>query len=314
MMLQKLQENGPRTADYAAAACIEVIGVHAGLGGSDPDTRHGPKHLRAAGVEAWLSHAGLQSQWHDIHGPRSQPEDPAQRLAALVRINKRLSGLVKAVVSRGNRFLVLGGDHSCGIGTWSGAARALRGKGPLGLIWIDAHMDSHVPETSPSGNWHGMPLAHLLGYGEAAFISLARPSPALAPEKLCLIGQRSWETAEVDLLSRLKVRVIAMPELKRIGVHRAIREASERVSRGTAGFGISLDVDAIDPDEAPGAGSPVPGGIKAADLDSALAGIAGNPKFLGLEIVEFDPHRDRHGQTAGVIRRVLTELLRPGGD
>jgi hypothetical protein len=154
-------------------------------------------------------------------------------------------------------------------GTWSGAAAALRPRGALGLLWIDAHMDAHRPHTSPSGNLHGMPLACLLGHGEPALATLAG-APALAPAHVCLVGVRSYEAEEAQLLEQLGVRVFLMDEVRRRGLPAVLREAHAVVTRGTAGFGVTLDVDAVDPQEAPGVGTPAPGGLRAGSLLAEL--------------------------------------------
>lgn len=309
-MLKSFYEKGETSAS-TSEACIEVIAVHSGLGGRDPDSRLGPSHLRMAGLEKWLSHRWPKVTWRGI-GSHDQPipQDKQGRLASIARINKQLAARVEAAVSHGHQFLVLGGDHSCGMGTWSGVHRALRGRSGLGLVWIDAHMDAHVPETTPSGNWHGMPIAHLLGYGEAALTSLAGEPPAILPQNLCLVGQRSWEDQEARFLRELDVRVLSAEEVGRIGMRRALAEAVEHVSRGTAGFGVSLDLDVIDPDEAPGVGSPVPDGFKSADLIAALAGFGNKTGFVGFELVEFDPRRDKGGKTVEVVRHLMAELWR----
>src|SRR5262249_54967938 len=155
-----LHEEGEALRVSTCEACIEVIGVHSGLGGRDPQSRFGPSHLRTAGLEEWLRKHWPKVIWRGI-GSHDQlvPKDKFGRLAPIAQINRELAAMVEAAVSQGNQFLVLGGDHSCGVGTWSGAQRALSKKGRLGLIWIDAHMDAHVPETTPTGNWHGMPIA-----------------------------------------------------------------------------------------------------------------------------------------------------------
>jgi arginase len=153
-----------------------------------------------------------------------------------------------------------------------------------------------------------MPVAHLLGYGEEALTSLAGNGPAILPQNLCLIGQRSWEEAEAKFLRSLEVRTITMPEIERIGMGQAFTEALWRVSHGPARFGISLDLDVFDPSEAPGVGSPVPGGAKVDEVLPALAGVGERPDFVGLELVEFDPRRDRGGKTVEVVRRLVAEL------
>jgi arginase len=215
----------------------------------------------------------------------------------------------QAGVAAGRRFIVVGGDHSCAIGTWSGARDGLGETEALGLVWFDAHMDAHTPETTPSGRLHGMPIAALMGYGRAELTGLSRHAPALRPEHLCLIGVRSYEDGERALLDRLGVRVIHMDEIRRIGLRAATEEALAIARRGTAGFGISIDMDVLDPSEAPGVGSRVAGGLTGAELADALRLAQGSDGLLGFEIAEYDPTFDVRFRTADQVRRLLAAAL-----
>lgn len=169
-------------------------------------------------------------------------------------------------------------------------------------------MDAHVPETSPSGAYHGMPLACLLGHGEASLTGLAGPAPALKPGNVALIGVRSFEDGESDLLARLGVRVIFMDEVKARGLKPVLIEALGIAATGTVGFGLSIDLDALDPADAPGVGSKVAGGIRSHDLVAALVGLGRVPSFLGAEIVEYNPALDAGGVTAEVVRHLLAAI------
>jgi arginase len=213
--------------------------------------------------------------------------------------------MTQELVAGDERFLVIGGDHSCAIGTWSGVAAAWRDVGPLGLIWIDAHMDMHVPETSHSGAIHGMPVACLLGYGACKLTSIAGTRPALASEHLCLLGVRSFESEEAELAERLGVRVIGMDEVRARGIAAALAEAKAIATDGTAGFGISLDLDVFDPADAPGVGTPEPGGVRAAAFLDAWERLGRDLRCPGLEIAEYSPSRDKRGRTA----RLMTALV-----
>lgn len=201
---------------------------------------------------------------------------------------------------------MLGGDHSCAIGTWTGIAQAI---GPLGLIWIDAHMDAHTPETTPSGMLHGMPVASLLGHGGPRLA--ARGSSAFDPRRVCLVGVRSFEAAEAALLDRLGVRVFSMFEVRRRGLAEVMAEALAIARDGAASFGISLDLDAIDPRDAPAVGTAVPGGIRAADLRDALARLGSDPGCAALEITEYNPYLDRDGVTVRLVADIAESLLAP---
>jgi arginase len=243
---------------------VSIVGAATGRGVGHPGCRFGPQALRHAGIASRVSASHRQVRWAQL-----ADEQEGEALAAIADLCARLAQRVHSALARGHLPLVLGGDHSCAIGTWSGAAAALRPRGALGLLWIDAHMDAHRPHSSPSGNLHGMPLACLLGHGEPALATLAG-APALAPAHVCLVGVRSYEAGEAQLLEQLGVRVFLMDEVRRRGLSAVLREAQAVVTRGTAGFGVTLDVDAVDPQEAAGVGTPAPGGLRAGSLLAEL--------------------------------------------
>ena len=217
------------------------------------------------------------------------------------------TAVVGPIVAQDQRLWVVGGDHSCAIGTWSGAAAGL--DGPLGLIWVDAHMDSHTPATSPSGAVHGMPLACLLGYGPPSLAELGGPRPKLRPENVCLVGVRSFEPEEARLLDELGVRIFHMDEVERRGLSVVMHEALDRCQRQTAGFGLTIDLDAIDPFDAPGVGSPENGGICGKDLANSLEQIGDHPNLVGVEIAELNPDKDIDGKTAELVYRLLASMV-----
>ncbi len=276
---------------------IKIIGAASGAGAADPGCADGPDTLRHYRVfhDTPLQHVA----WGAIlRVPRTRQITPLRAIASL---NNQLAHKVEAVLQAGNFPLVVGGDHSCAIGTWSGVHRALADKGPIGLIWIDAHMDSHTFVTTPSGQIHGMPLACLLGYGDAALTAIDGAEAKLRPEQVCLIGVRSFEAGEAALLDRLGVRVFDMQEIHRRGLAEVFDAALAIVRHGTAGFGVSVDLDALDPAEEPGVGSPVAGGLHRAELAAALSRLRGDPAFVAMEIAEYNPRRDRGHATADAV-------------
>lgn len=286
---------------------IVVIGAASGAGAPDPACAEGPAALRRFRV---LHGTPLQHvEWDAIlRVPRAAQDTPLHAVAAL---DTRLAAEVERVLRAGHFPLVVGGDHSCAIGTWGGVHHALAGKGPIGLIWIDAHMDSHTFATTPSGQIHGMPLAALLGHGEETLTAIVGPGAKLLPEHVCLVGVRSYEAGEAALLQRLGVRVFGMNEIRRRGLADVFDEALAIVRRGTAGFGVSVDLDALDPEEEPGVGTPVSGGLRCAELAAALSRLRGDPSFLAMEIVEYNPRRDRGHVTAdaaGALVDAVTPL------
>jgi arginase len=181
--------------------------------------------------------------------------------------------------------------------------------GALGLVWIDAHMDMHVPETSHSGFIHGMPLAALLGRGAAELTGLAGDTPAIDPRHVCLVGIRSFEPEEMALAERLGVRVIQMDEVRRRGVRVSLAEAHAIASAGTAGYGVSLDLDGLDPRDAPAVATPEPGGIRASDLQARWSELTADARCLGAEIVEYNPYHDGARVTERTIQRLLARAF-----
>jgi ornithine--oxo-acid transaminase len=285
---------------------LQVLAVCSGGGAGDPRCREGPLRLRRMGFLRALERMGLRLSWTEIPEPVLAQGAAGENVIAVNRVLARCSA---SAVARGQRFLVLGGDHSCAIGTWSGVAAALDERTPLGLLWIDAHMDSHRPHTSPTGNLHGMPLACLLGYGDTP----CGGAGVLRPERVCLIGVRSFEPEEARLLEALRVRVYLMEELHRRGLAAVMGEALGRVAGSQGRFGLTLDLDAVDPRDAPGVGSPVPGGIQGAELLRVLAGIGTRDGFLGLEIAEYNPSLDRGLRTAGLVTNLARAVFEAGG-
>lgn len=280
---------------------VRVIGVASGLGARDPGCADGPAVLRELDV---FKSRLLPVSWTDILRP-ALVDAPA--LDAIAELCGRLARQVRQELDAGNLPVVVGGDHSCAIGTWSGAHDWLQG--PLGLIWMDAHMDSHTAATSPSGAIHGMPLACLLGHGEAVLTDLIAPWPKLRPEHVCLLGVRSYEAGEAALLEALGVRVIHMAEIAKRGLVDCLAEACAIARNGTAGYGISLDLDAFDPTEEPGVGSPAPDGLARHALEPALRMLRGDPQLMAVEIAEYNPHRDRRWLTARAAGALLRAVL-----
>lgn len=286
----------------SAAKVVHLIGYASDLAGANQGAAQGPLVMRNS---SFLNEIMDKTDliWDEILTV-TQPDD-YPKLTAIGELCQQLALKVNHLLEHNKFFTVLGGDHSCAIGTWSGAFNAIKDQGPLGLIWIDAHMDSHTPHTSLSGNVHGMPLASLFGFGLASLIYILNSEPKLKPENVCLIGVRSFERGEAALLKELNVRVFFMEEIKERGLKVIMQEALERVTCNTAGFGVSIDIDSLDPMDAPGTGVAESNGLRATDLLSALESISEHPKLIGAEIVEFDPTRDLNHKTEKLIACML---------
>jgi ornithine--oxo-acid transaminase len=288
---------------------IRLIGAGWGLGARDPRCDMGPTALRAGKLARSLREAGVRADWGAIVSADAQPDtDVTQAVSALCA---RLAGEVDAAMRDGCLPVVLGGDHTCAIGTWGAVRRSLPASGPLGLIWIDAHLDSHLPDTTPSDALHGMPMACLLGHGDPRLTRLFGEPPTLDPAHVCVIGARSFEPDEAALLMRMGVRVFPMEEVRRRGLAAVFTEALDIVQRGTAGFGVSIDLDALDPEDAPGVGTPAAGGLRGAELADVLKRLRGNPLLQGVEIAELNPVLDEDGLTAAQVMSLLDAALVP---
>ena len=225
----------------------------------------------------------------------------------LANLLGRLADKTEAAIRSGERLLVIGGDHSIAVGTWKGIGRAL-GSMP-GLIWIDAHLDAHIPATSPSGNAHGMPVAALLGEVVPEMTDIA--GPPLEPARLVIIGVRSFEVAEYRLLNRLGVRIVDAETVAAKGAATVLAEA--RAWLGPGPWGLSLDIDAIDPLAAPGVNTPVADGLAAGELCNTLRGLLRQRDCVGLEIAEYNPQRDPDGRTARLIHDLVEAAAAPDG-
>jgi len=284
---------------------IPVFGYAAGIAANNPDCRLGPATLKQS---SFLNEKGLNLAWEEL----LNGGNGSDKLAALKEVSKLTNRLAKQVeqwVSEQQKFLVLGGDHSAAIGTWSGAASALRPKGSLGLMWIDAHMDSHTPETTESGNIHGMPLACLLGFGPDQLTALLESQPKVLPWHICLIGVRSFEQGEAELLKRLNVQIFFMDEVKQRGLAAVFADGLRVVEEEAVGYGISVDLAAMDSIDAPGVGKPEPVGLAGKELCQQLQIVKNDPKLLGLEIVEFNPLLDKDKRTERLVADMIAAVF-----
>lgn len=282
----------------AAGRAFSVIGAGCGHGASDRGCALGPQALRALGLPERLRRHAPDTVWIEMTAPEGDP------LAVISRMDRHLAHAVENA-RRHHRFpVVLGGDHSCAVGTWRGIGRSRDGK-PFRLIWIDAHMDMHTPESSHSGALHGMPLACLLGHGPALWHGRRA---ALRPDQVTLIGVRSWEHEEETLAKALGIRVVFMVELL---LRRHLKAILAELAKDGP-FGITLDLDAIDPVDAPGVGTPVENGIRGAELLDALRPLLASPHCLGLEIAEFNPLRDHNHRTAALVESLILAAMVPG--
>jgi arginase len=291
-------------ADNIASKKIRILGVPLDLGQARRGVDMGPSAVRVAGLEARLESLG-----HVVEDggnvavaiPEQKKEgDPhAKYLKEIVATCSKHADMVLKTLETGKVPLVLGGDHSVAAGTMAGVAEFYRRQQKkVGLIWIDAHADINTPETSPSGNVHGMPLAAILGLGPAELANIYNFSPKVPPENCVLVGVRDIDGAEKENIKESGIEVYTMRDIDERGMRTVIEEALRVAGRGTAGYHVSLDMDWIDPEDAPGVGTPVRGGASYREGHLAMEIIADHGRMLSFEIVEVNPVIDEHNRTA----------------
>ena len=275
------------------------LGLASGIGAGNKSCGEGPLVLKE-GLHK------LPLLWERMIIPDNTPMgDPCTQIALL---STQLAKETLRLSQRKKFFLVFGGDHSSAIGTWSGIAEAYRLQGEIGLIWVDAHMDAHTRETSPSGNIHGMPLATLLGYGDARLTSILSAHPKVKPENIALIGIRSYEPGEAQLLQHLGVKIYYIDEVHQRGFSSVLAECIAKLQQQTVGYGISFDWDVIDPAVVGAVGTPVPNGINAGEAMEALSILKAHAP-LAVELVEYNPSLDPQKQTLAFVETFLATLL-----
>ena len=294
----------------SVAGEVAIIGAALDLGAGRRGVDMGPSAIRYAGLEERLRAIGYSClDWGNVETAvleAAEEHDPRARYLPEIRSAcGRVARLVAHAVQEDVKPLVLGGDHSVALGTLGGlAARGERG----GVLWLDAHGDLNAPEDSPSGNVHGMPLAAAIGEGGPLFEGEGWNLPAVDPERVALVGVRSLDEGERERIRRLGLKVFTMSDIDRIGIERAIRESLAHIA-GPGFVHVSLDLDVLDPEVAPGVGTPVRGGLSYREAHLALelvseSGIAGS-----LEVVEVNPILDRENATALLAVELVASAL-----
>jgi arginase len=283
---------------------IAIIGAPLDLGAGRRGVDMGPSAVRVANLNARLAELGYEVKDLGnvpVEQPESLPEGPtnAKYLPQIMSICTRLATMVEHAMDSGQVPLVLGGDHSVAVGTVAGVSKHFQKKGAqLGMIWIDAHADMNTPETSPSGNVHGMPLACCIGIGPRELTHIFGYAPKVHPEKVALIGIRSVDDRERNLVRHSGVHAFTMRDIDERGLRWVMEEAIRFASAGTAGFHVSFDIDSVDPQEAPGVGTPVKGGITYREAHLAMETLCDCGRMTSMEIVEVNPVIDEANRTA----------------
>jgi len=294
---------------------ISITNVHLDLGAGRRGTDMGPSAIHVAGLVPGLRRLGHSIADIDaIKVSMFEERDPgdasARFLPEILQTCSLLADRVEQTTRAGQLPLVLGGDHAQAIGTISGLSRVHRARGErVGVIWVDAHTDMNTPDTTNSGNIHGMPLAALLGYGAPGLVALSGDEPALRPEDVVVIGARDVDARETELVKQAGVRVYTMSELDLRGTGTCVAEAVQQVLEHTAGVHLSFDLDGVDPQHAPGVGTPVPGGLTLRESHTICEAVSRSGKLLGMEMVELNPTLDDRNRTGELAVWLILSAL-----
>lgn len=294
---------------------VQIVGVPLDLGAGRRGVDMGPSAMRIAGVAQSIERLGYEVvDAGDLDIPIAEVSDVGmyeQRyLQEIAATCEQLAGMVAEALAAGRLPLSIGGDHSLAIGSIAGVAMHLQPtERTFGLLWVDAHGDMNTPETTPSGNIHGMPVAISLGLGDPRLTRIGGLSPKVTPNRTALIGVRSLDQGERRLIQETGIRVFSMREVDARGIHDVMEDALAIVTSGTAGFHLSFDMDAIDPAVAPGVGTQVRGGLDYREAHLALEIAADTQLLLAADLVEVNPIFDNGNSTANLAVELLESLL-----
>lgn len=295
---------------------VRIIGVPMDLGASRRGVDMGPSAVRYTDLRDRLVRLGHEvDDIGNVNVPlREDAARGAQRgaryLGAITEVCASVATRTREALEAGRMPIVLGGDHALAAGSIAGAAAHLRAKHQrLGALWIDAHGDLNTPATSKSGNVHGMPLAALLGFGDAVMAGLAGDAPALRTSDVSLVGLRDLDAAERAHIKRWKLSAFTMRALDERGIRNVLEDAIAVATKDTAGLWVSFDMDVIDPEEAPGVGTAVPGGMTYREAHLAMEMLADTGKLIGLDMVEVNPVLDERNRTAEIACELICSAL-----
>jgi arginase len=294
---------------------ISIIGAPLDLGQGRRGVDMGPSAMRVANINSRIAALGYEVE--DLGNvpveqaeslPQGHPH--AKYLPQIAATCLRVANQVEAVLASGNMPLVLGGDHSVAVGTVSGVSQYFRARDEkIGLIWLDAHADMNTPESSPSGNVHGMPLACLAGIGPPELTELLGYCPKVDPHRIVIVGLRDVDQMEKPHIRNSGVRAFTMRDVDERGLRSVMEEAIRLASDATAGFHLSLDMDFVDPQDAPGVGTPVRGGATYREAHLAMEMICDSRGMLSMEVVEVNPVIDEVNRTADLAVELVTSGL-----
>lgn len=283
---------------------IQIIGVPLDLGASRRGTDAGPSSVRIAGLGASLRGLGYEVIVEtDIPVPAMETREAKNTSARfkreILKVCEVLAQTTKDTLEKNHTPLVIGGDHSIAMGTVSGVSAHFAEKNQdIGLIWFDAHGDMNIPASSPSGNVHGMPLAHLLGRGDKDLSNILGCHPAIKPQNVALIGIRDIDDGERTIIRESGITTFTMRDIDELGMTEVCKRALAVVNEDTAGFHVSFDVDGCDPTVIPGSGTLVPGGVSFREAHQLLENCADSGRMTSMEVVELNPFLDQANVSA----------------
>ncbi len=298
-----------------ATKAVQIIGVPLDLGANMRGANMGPAAIRIAELHQKIAVLGFEvGDLGDVAVPiRDTLPEASHRqkfLNEIVRVATDVQEKVHATLTAGKTPIVLGGDHSIGIGSIAGTSRFHKEKNErVGLVWIDAHADLNTPQSSPSGNIHGMPLSVVLGDGHPSLVGVGGPGPKIRPENVALIGIRAIDGAEREICKQSGIRYFTMREIDERGMHAVMKEAVAVATRGTAAIHLSFDLDGIDPLYAPGVSTPVTGGLSYREAHLALEMIADTGLLRSMDFVELNPMTDLVHKTAQLCVELVQSAL-----
>ncbi len=295
---------------------VSVAGVRLDLGGGRRGTDMGPSAVRLAGLHAALRQAGFEdvADLGDIECPGAETADPgstqAHFLEPIATACRQVARTVRGILAAGRVPVLLGGDHSLAAGSIAGLAAHHRRAGrQVGVVWVDAHGDMNTPETTESGNVHGMPLAALLGLGPAELTGIDDRAPALVPDRVALVGIRDLDAGERRLVKQSGVGIFTMSDIDQQGIAAVMRAAIRRAQGADGLFHVSFDLDAVDPQYAPGVGTVVDGGLTYREAHLAMELCAAAGGLTSLEMVEINPILDVQNRTGRLAMRLILSAL-----
>ena len=288
---------------------IDIIGVQIDFGAARKGVAMGPLAIRYAGLKP-----DLRSMGYSVHDKGDIiPPDDGMSLRHMINFeqvnatNKQLYEAVKKTLDDGNFPLVLGGDHSIAAGSVSAVAKYYQDRGPIGIIWIDAHGDWNDDRSTISGNMHGMPFSAICGYGPDSMVDFGQ-GPCFVPTSHCVqVAGHDFDKAEAKRMKEAGMNVFPIHDVDRRGMHEVMKDAIRIAGEGTVGIHLSFDVDAITPEYAPGTGTPVPNGITAREAFLAVEMLADSGKMISMDLVEVNPILDERNKT-GMLASELIQL------